>query len=146
MKIRINEDQYKMLQSHKMEENFNSYINGMKKKVEIINKIHNKLMFITISEVITGEINLDEINSVLSDIDTKLSELKTKADAIIDPIFNTDEDKYSELENIILEVYYPIDKKITHLTSLISELKDIWYLEDDNGFSKSFTDIKPLEV
>lgn len=146
MKLIINEDQYKMLQSRNVEDEVNTYIDDISKMLGIVNKIYTKLTFATVSEILSGELNLNEIVKTLDNIEDKIYGLKNKAEKIIEGFYDDDNDKYYEWDKKLTNTYYPIDKKISLLGLLLTDLEGIIDVETEHEFSKAFKDIKPLEI
>jgi hypothetical protein len=116
----------------------------------LISKINNKfstVTFLTIDELIRGEIDLRSIWWELSKInDTVWSQHKL----IQTDLENLSEEDYDdwgyEIENEIDDIKNKIDWKIMSLQSLIDGLEKIKDLEEEDEILKRFKDIKPIDI
>ena len=116
----------------------------------LISKINNKfstVTFLTIDELIRGEIDLRSIWWELSEInDTVWAQHKI----IQTDLENLSEEDYDdwgyEIENEIDDIKNKIDWKIMSLQSLIDGLEKIKDLEEEDEILKRFKDIKPIDI
>ena len=116
----------------------------------LISKINNKfstVTFLTIDELIRGEIDLRSIWWELSKInDTVWSQHKL----IQTDLENLSEEDYDDwgykIEDEIDDIKNKIDWKIMSLQSLIDGLEKIKNLEEEDEILKRFKDIKPIDI
>ncbi|MDB4326241.1 hypothetical protein N9966_00335 [bacterium] len=115
----------------------------------LISKINNKfsiVTFLTIDELIRGEIDLRSIWWELSKInDTVWSQHRL----IQTDLENLSEEDYDDwgykIQDEIDDIKNKIDWKIMSLQSLIDGLEKIKNLEEEDEILKRFKDIKPIE-
>ncbi len=116
----------------------------------LISKINNKfsiVTFLTIDELIRGEIDLRSIWWELSKInDTVWSQHRL----IQTDLENLSEEDYDDwgykIEDEIDDIKNKIDWKIMSLQSLIDGLEKIKNLEEEDEILKRFKDIKPIDI
>ena len=116
----------------------------------LISKINNKfsiVTFLTIDELIRGEIDLRSIWWELSKInDTVWSQHRL----IQTDLENLSEEDYDDwgykIQDEIDDIKNKIDWKIMSLQSLIDGLEKIKDLEEEDEILKRFKDIKPIDI
>ena len=116
----------------------------------LISKINNKfsiVTFLTIDELIRGEIDLRSIWWELSKInDTVWSQHRL----IQTDLENLSEEDYDDwgykIQDEIDDIKNKIDWKIMSLQSLIDGLEKIKNLEEEDEILKRFKDIKPIDI
>lgn len=147
MKLRITESQLKNVKL--ITEGENAVDSFMSKSVEVsdtLNKLYNKLTFSTISEVISGEIDLDSIDNKLQQLNTVLYTYYKRGENYFNEIPEVEYDnnpKLGDLQMKMEDIYQSVSyDKLDALEDLVSNLKDI--LEKD--INSKFSDIKNIEI
>jgi hypothetical protein len=144
MKLRINEDQYNLLQNYQKRSNVSEYLTQMKEITKVVNAYYGKLTFATIAEIISGEINLNRIEDDLFNLDSKLRKINELA---YDYINKLEDDEYEEGTDLkIDDMYGYVATKIRKLEDLVGNLDTVAKMEIDGEFSKYFKDVTPKEI
>ena len=116
----------------------------------LISKINNKfstVTFLTIDELIRGEIDLRSIWWELSKINDTVWAQHKLIQTDLENLSEEDYDDWGyEIENEIDDIKNKIDWKIMSLQSLIDGLEKIKDLEEEDEILKRFKDIKPIDI
>ena len=116
----------------------------------LISKINNKfsiVTFLTIDELIRGEIDLRSIWWELSKINDTVWSQHRLIQTDLENLSEEDYDDWGyEIENEIDDIKNKIDWKIMSLQSLIDGLEKIKDLEEEDEILKRFKDIKPIDI
>jgi hypothetical protein len=142
MKVRINEDQYKLLQNYQQRGNVDEYIKQMKSIISKINAYYSKLTFSSIADIISGEVNLSKIKDELLNLDSRLHKINQTAYDYINAI--PDDEYEMGLDAEIDDAYSLVGNKIRKVEQLVEALESLPELEVKHRFSRFFDDIKPI--
>jgi len=141
MKLRINEDQLNMLQNLQKGSEFDKTIQQIKDMVGIVNKYHNKLMFVDVVGAMSGEVDLRKIFNELHDLHNKAHELGKLA---YEMIANSPDEE--NLDEKIDDTQSFVQGKIELLLDLVEHLTSIKELNYEDNFTKHFIDNKPIKA
>ena len=115
----------------------------------LISKINNKfsiVTFLTIDELIRGEIDLRSIWWELSKINDTVWSQHWLIQTDLENLSEEDYDDWGyKIQDEIDDIKNKIDWKIMSLQSLIDGLEKIKNLEEEDEILKRFKDIKPIE-
>lgn len=142
MKIILTEDQFELLKLIKENENKIYYFQSeFNKKTEELNKLFTKINFISVSELIGGEI---DVESFLDDI-TRLDESNFNIKSEMSEYFESfDDDKFEKIYNSLENLYSVNSKKINLISTILISLKDL--VDGSEGGLEIFSDIKSINL
>ena len=133
MKIKITEGQAKRLKliSENTDE-LSRFIYLCDVKVQEINKIYNKVSFITIAEILNHEVNMVEINTVLDKIEHDVLRSNNKAYASIKHL------PEEGLDEKIDKAYEKVNSKLTPLQIVVLDLEKLQLAARQHDLTKPF--------
>lgn len=142
MKIILTEDQFELLKLIKENENtIYNFQSKFNKITEELNKLFTKINFISVSELIGGEI---DVESFLDNI-TRLDESNLNIKSEMSKYFESfDDDKFEKIYNSLENLYYVNSKKINLISTILISLKDL--VDGSEGGLEIFSDIKSINL
>lgn len=141
MKIKINEHQAKLLKIIKENEDFlTQFENFCKVNSKEMEKIYLNLSNMTVAEIINNEVSLDDIESHVRNVESKLMDANRRAYKAIESLPENDLDL--RIDNAFDEV----NGKVAVIQLLIYGLKDLIKLSEENSFNKEFESIQTINV
>ena len=142
MKIILTEDQFELLKLIKENENtIYNFQSKFNKITEELNKLFTKINFISVSELIGGEI---DVESFLDNI-TRLDESNLNIKSEMSKYFESfDDDKFEKIYNNLENLYYVNSKKINLISTILISLKDL--VDGSEGGLEIFSDIKSINL
>lgn len=144
MKIKITESQATRLKLINEDVNpLTSFELYCKIKVRYVNEQFLKVQNLTVSEILSGDINLEALSTILNDLE---SELSFKANRTTDYINNLDDGTYDELDVRIDNAQRLVSNKLDALSIIVLTLEKLQESNDDNILSKQFSDVAQLDI
>lgn len=128
-------------------DNIEKYRNLSDLVISKINKIFTSITFLTVDEIIKGEVNLNSIWQEITRIgdanNTEYRVISRKLQSLSDE----DYDKWGyKLQDEVDSLNNIIEWKIMSLQSLIDTLEKVVNIEEEDQILKHFKDIKTIEI
>lgn len=141
MKIKINEHQAKLLKIIKENEDFLTQFEKLcKVNSKEMEKIYLNLSNITVAELVNNEVSLDDIESHVRNVESKLMDANRRAYKAIESLPENDLDL--RIDNAFDEV----NGKVAVIQLLIYGLKDLIKFSEEHSFNKEFENIQTINV
>lgn len=110
-----------------------------------LNKAYTNINFISVAELLNGEADINPISNIVNGLDAQNSKISAEFENFFksfdeDTYYNTWETIHNNLES----VYYSNMKKITALLTIISDLGNLVYNNED--YKDAFSDIKSINL
>ncbi len=143
MKIKITENQYSKIRLVLEQE---EYLNKFKvfcgEKLKEVYNLYSKIINVSMSEIISGEINIKETQKTLDKIENDIYTARRNIENLWDQnLIGTDDDDF---DLVIWDIADNVNNKIGPLSEMIDSLADI-QVKGEN-ISAQFKDVKPIEI
>lgn len=143
MKIKITENQYSKIRLVLEQE---EYLNKFKvfcgEKLKEVYNLYSKIINVSMSEIISGEINIKETQKTLDKIENDIYTARRNIENLWDQnLIGTDDDDF---DLVIWDIADNVNNKISPLSEMIDSLADI-QVKGEN-ISAQFKDVKPIEI
>jgi len=150
-KIKVTEGQYAMLRIHEASDSFmGSYSSHQKEITNQLNNIWGTLTFITVAEVLKGEVSEDDLRGYklkLSDMYTFISDLYKRGTQSVNKMSDDEYDAHgAKIESLLDDPYYSNGKKINALEVIVSSLEKLVSANGKHDIIKSFGDTQSKNV
>lgn len=140
-RIRITEDQAKRLKLiNENTDPLSSYEHFCKVKAQEVNRIYSRVISISISEIISNEVNMGNLNDMLSKIE---SEAHIGSRRAYQHIKNMPE---ADLDLRIDNAFDVVMNKLTPLQLIVMDLEKLQNSIQESDLTKSFKDITPIDI
>ena len=142
MRIKITEEQLKRVKPRLNEsvDVIAQFEQFCKAKVQEVNKLYNRVIGLSVAEVINGEINISEIEKYLGNLENSVLDADKKAYQHIAGLPEQD------LDLRIDKAYSFIGDKITSLNLILNGLERLQSVCEEHNLGKSFSDVAPLDI
>ena len=143
MKIKITENQYSRIRLVLEQDDYmKTYKNFCNQKMEEVNKIYSKLVNTSIAEIISGEVNIEQIKELVDKIESSVYNAAKNMRKLWDnQVIGADDENFdlviSEIEDSVLD-------KINPLSVVLYSLEKVQ--EESGALGSQFKDVKPIEV
>lgn len=128
-------------------ENIEKYRNLSDLIISKINKIFTNITFLTVDEIIKGEVKLNSIWQEVSNIGDTNNKVYRMLSKELSALSDEDYDNWGyKLQDEIDSLNNVIEWKIMSLQSLIDTLEKVVDIEEDDQVLKHFKDIKTIEI
>ncbi len=142
MKIILTEDQFELLKLIKENENtIYNFQSKFDKITEELNKLFTKINFISVSELIGGEIDVESFLNNITRLDESNFKIKTEMSKYFESF---DDEKFEKIYNSLENLYYFNSKKINVISTILISLKDL--VDGAEGSLEIFSDIKSINL
>lgn len=146
MKVILTEKQLELLTMIKESEDIiMKFQTRLNKITEELNKLYTSINFISVAELLNGEVDVKELMSKSENLD----ELNTNVSGDMRKYFDsfseeTYYDKFEDLHIKLDDLYYKNSGKINIISSILMDLDDL--VEGNTDSNKSFSDIKSINL
>lgn len=143
MKIKITENQYSKIRLILEQE---EYLNKFKvfcgEKLKEVYNLYSKIINVSMSEIISGQINIKEIQKMLNKIEDDVYAARRNIENLWDQNLIGNED--DDFDLVIWDIADGVNNKIGPLSEMIDSLADIQ--EKSESILTQFKDVKPIEI
>jgi hypothetical protein len=124
---------------------FQKYNSSAARLTEIVHSLWSKVTFITVAEVIQGEVDIRDLDAQCWQLKDQVTNLNRKLQAEMNK-FEEDEyfEKYEDLHSQTDYLFHVLDNKLGAIDSIVSSLKEIQDKSYEEDFTKLFSDIDKL--
>lgn len=146
MKVILTEKQLKLLTMIKESEDIiMKFQTRLNKITEELNKLYTSINFISVAELLNGEVDVKELMSKSENLD----ELNTNVSGDMRKYFDsfseeTYYDKFEDLHTKLDDLYYKNSDKINIISSILMDLDDL--VDENVNSNKQFSDIKSINL
>lgn len=146
MKVILTEKQLELLTMIKESEDIiMKFQTRLNKITEELNKLYTSINFISVAELLNGEVDVKELMNKSENLD----ELNTNVSGDMRKYFDsfseeTYYDKFEDLHIKLDDLYYKNSGKINIISSILMDLDDL--VEGNTDSNKSFSDIKSINL
>jgi len=146
MKVILTEKQLELLKMIKENENIiMKFENRLNKITEELNKLYTTINFISIAELLNGEIDVKMLlsnNEKLEEVNLNISkEISKYFDSFSEETYY---EQYEDLHNKLDDLYFVNSNKINIIGSILMDLDDL--VDENENTKKSFSDIKSINL
>jgi hypothetical protein len=146
MKVILTEKQLELLKMIKENEDIiMKFENRLNKITEELNKLYTTINFISIAELLNGEIDVKMLlsnNEKLEEVNLNISkEISKYFDSFSEETYY---EQYEDLHNKLDDLYFVNSNKINIIGSILMDLDDL--VDENENTKKSFSDIKSINL
>jgi hypothetical protein len=146
MKVILTEKQLELLKMVKEnEDTIMKFQTRLNKITDELNKLYTTINFISVAELLNGEIDVKELlskNEKLDEINLNISREITKYfDSFTEEVYYG---QYEDLHNKLDDLYFVNSNKINIIGSILMDLDDL--VDENENTKKSFSDIKSINL
>lgn len=150
-KIIITDGQYQMLRLVESTDSFiGDYRKYMGENIKKLNSIYGKISFLSLSDILSGDISKEEISGYkkhIESIEGFCYDLYKRAIKAINSLSDEEYDTYGQkVEEIVNDVYYSNKDKIAGLRLMLKNIGELIKMNKKSEIHKAFADSKPIEV
>ena len=146
MKVILTEKQLELLKVIKENEDIIvKFQTRLNKITEQLNKLYSNINFISIAELLNGEVDVKDLMSKSETLDglnvDVSSDMRKYFDSFSEEVFY---DKFEDLYASLDDLYYKNSNKINIISSILMDLDDL--VDENVNSNKSFSDIKSINL
>lgn len=143
MKIKITENQYSKIRLIlEQEEYLTQFKNFCNQKVQEVNQIYSKIINTSVSEVISGQVNIEETQKLLYKIEDDVDKARRNIENLWNQnLIGGDDDNF---DLIIWDIADTVTSKINPLSLVLYGLAEVQ--EKSESILTQFKDVKPIEI
>lgn len=146
MKVILTEKQLELLKVIKEnEEVMMKFRTRLTKITDELNKLYTNVNFISIAELLNGEVDVKALLKKSEDLDSLNVSISSEMGKYFDS-FSEEEyyDKFEDLHNNLDDIYYTNSNKINIISSILMDLDDL--VDENHDIKKYFSDIKSINL
>ena len=143
MKIKITENQYSKIRLIlEQEEYLTQFKNFCNQKVQEVNKIYSSVINVSVSEIISGKVNIEQMQKLLDKIENDVDVARRNIENLWDQ--NLIGNENDDFDLVIWDIADQVTNKINPLSMILYGLADAQ--EKAGNVLAQFKDVKPVEV
>jgi hypothetical protein len=127
--------------------NFQKYEKGAAQLNQAANSLWNKVTFISVSEVLTDELDLRAMDKLCWEMKDRSSAMRRDLSNEMNSMPEDEYfDKYEDLHNQTEDLFYTLDKKLDAIDVIITALREIQDKSEEDNFGSIFNDIQKINI
>jgi hypothetical protein len=127
--------------------NFQKYEKAAAQLSQAANALWSKVTFVTISDIISNDVDARELDKLCWDLKDKTSNGMRMLSKEVDSLPEDDYfDKYEDDHIRTEDLFYKIDKKLDAIEAIVDALREIQNKNEDDNFNSQFEDIPRINI
>ena len=139
MKIKITESQYNTIKLIKEDtDELAKFKKLCDDKVAELDKIYSKITFESVSDLLSMNLNMKELNRLVS----RIEDVVYRAEKYLSNVYQGKED----VELWLSDTADVVNDKATSLTLILNKLEELQDYEEEHNLTSRFSNVKPREI